>query len=1053
MKQQFAPSQWLIAVAALVVSAAQVVAAPPPEIDFDRQIKPLLSDRCFKCHGPDEQNREAELRLDVAEGLQQAAESTEGAERIVLPGQPDASALYLRIASHDDDLRMPPADSDVSLNRDEIQKIRRWIAEGGQWKQHWSFTPVSAPQIPVVQQTAWPVNEIDYFVLARIEQAGFKPAERAKRERLIRRVCFDLTGLPPTIEQIDEFLADESADAYPRLVERLLESERFGERMTADWLDVARYSDSYGYQVDRDRFVWPWRDWVIRAFNENLPYDEFITQQLAGDLLPDATDDQILATTFNRLHPQKVEGGSVPEEFRVEYVADRTQTFATAILGLTLECARCHDHKYDPITQREYYQLFSFFDNIDEAGLYSYFTSSVPTPTLPLPNPAQKKQLAQRLRDQSAAELALQQLVAKRRPDFEKWRRQQAGLEADTSADADTDVVASLDIENSITGQVAHLSFDQVAAPNRIVTGPVGTAAELTGDDGIQLKVGNFKRSDPFSIGLWMRTPDVKQRAVVFHRSRAWTDAGSRGYQLLIEEGHLSFSLIHFWPGNAIRVRTVDAFPVGEWAHVCVTYDGSSRADGVRLYRNGRPLETETVRDGLTKNITGGGGDQIRIGERFRDRGFSGGQVDEFRVFNRQLTELEARQLHAGASLAEALAGFESDERREQALYAYYLHVSDDQYQAASEKLREARAAYCQVEDAAAEIMVMRELPRERPTHLLIRGAYDKPGDRVPSGTPAVLSKFPPDLPRTRLGLARWAFSSENPLTARVAVNHFWQVCMGTGLVRTPEDFGSQGERPTHPLLLDWLAHDFQQNGWNVKRLIRQIVLSATYQQSGRNLLAEKSDPENRLWARAARFRLPAEMLRDQVLAVSGLLVDRIGGPPAKPYEVADSFKPVSAGKGDDLYRRSVYTYWKRTAPAPAMMTLDASKREVCRVRRERTASPLQAFVILNGPQFVEAAVVLAEHLNQGGTAGVDDQLRRAFRRLTSRYPTDPEQRVLRELYDAQLEHFRSHPKSAAAYVQNGATEDSSQQESAELAALAFVINTLFGFNDCMMRL
>ncbi len=559
-----------------------------------------------------------------------------------------------------------------------------------------------------------------------------------------------MTGLPPTLAEIDAFLADPSPEGYERLVDRLLESERYGERMATDWLDTARYSDTYGYQVDRDRYVWPWRDWVIRAFNANMPYDRFITEQLAGDLLPEATDDQILATTFNRLHPQKVEGGSTPEEFRIEYVADRTQTFATAFLGLTLECARCHDHKFDPITQKEYYQISAFFDQIDEAGLYSFFTPSVPTPTLLLIDDGAKARL--RAQEQTIAdeEAKLAALGAQRNEAFSTWLSDRPAAPSDDSRAEPQGAI--------IPGRIANLDFEKTGVGgNKLVAGRFGKAVKLTGDDGVGLKVGNFRRFEPFSVSLWLNTPDEKERAVVFHRSRAWTDAGSRGYQLLIEDGRLSASLIHFWPGNAIRVRTREKIPTGQWLHVAVTYDGSSRAAGLRIFVDGESAACQTVRDHLYKNITGGGGDNITIGERFRDRGFTDGLVDEFQVFKRQLTPLEVAQLHDQTSLAEALrtpADKLSDSQRQQ-LCAYYLATADAAYQAQLGQLQKAREQRSRLADGLQEIMVMRETPQPRPTYLLKRGAYDAHGPRVFPETPAAL----PPMPKMRRATV-WAWPS-----------------------------------------------------------------------------------------------------------------------------------------------------------------------------------------------------------------------------------------------------------------------------------------------------
>lgn len=1002
------------------------------QVDFNRDIRPILSDKCFFCHGPDPSNREADLRFDDEDAAKEYA---------IVPGEPDESELMVRITSDDPESRMPPPQSKLVLTPGEIKTLQRWINEGAVWNQHWAFQPPRQPSVPQTKDRDWPQNDIDQFILHRLEANQLQPSPQANRETLIRRLSFDLTGLPPTLSEIDTFLADESPDAYERVVDRLLASERFGERLASEWLDVARYSDTYGYQVDRDRYVWPWRDWVIHAFNQNMKYDEFITQQLAGDLIPEANDDQILATTFNRLHPQKVEGGSTPEEFRIEYVADRTQTFATAFLGMTMECCRCHDHKYDPLSQKEYYQISAFFDNIDEAGLYSYFTESVPTPTLQLADDDAKQKLIKAERDIERAEIALASVRADRHDAFEQWLRSMPSAEVAAP-------IASLSFEEKPTGS------------NQLVEGVAGQAIRLTGDDAVKTKVGNFTRYQPFSVALWLNTPDVKERAVVFHRSRAWTDAASRGYELLIEEGRLSASLIHFWPGNAISVKCVEPLPVGQWKHVVITYDGSSQARGLQIYIDGNRSDLETVRDDLYKNITGGGGDHIAIGERFRDRGFTNGLVDEFQVFDRHLSLIEIKQIHDEISLTSSLATASdelSDQQREQ-LYEYYLATVDDEYRLAFEQVCVSYETRCKIEDGLQEIMVMRELPDKRKTYLLNRGAYDKRSDEVFAETPAVLPAFPEQEPRNRLGLARWLTAPENPLTARVAVNRYWQLIFGNGIVATPEDFGQQGSPPTHPELLDWLAFDFQSHGWDIKRLLKQIVMTATYQQvstASKELFTR--DPENRLLARAPSFRLPAEMLRDNALAISGRLVDRLGGPPAKPYEVELSFKPVDRDKGEGLYRRSLYTYWKRTGPAPSMMTLDAAKRDVCRVKRENTSSPLQAFVLMNDPQFVEAARGLAEKLllQHGDDQNGDDQkqlLVDMFRTLTSRPPSERELEIMADLYQKQKNYFLDNEGLANDYLQNGDYKPNPKLDPHQLAAISSLVNTLMSFDESVMR-
>ena len=1046
---------------------AALRAESPAEVDFDIHIKPILSDRCYKCHGPDAGQRQADLRLDQMELA---------LERVITVGDADSSELYRRITSTDPDERMPPPAAKLSLSSSEIELVRKWIAQGALWKDHWSFRPPGEVAIPQVKNDRWSLNPIDRFVLARLQTEGLQPAPEAKPEQLLRRVTLDLTGLPPSLDQIDTLLADPSDQAYERAVDRLLDSTRFGERMASIWLDIARYSDTFGYQVDSDRFVWPWRDWVIGALNQNLPYDHFVTWQLAGDLLPGATDQQILATTFNRLHPQKSEGGSVEEEFRVEYVADRTQTFATALLGLTLECARCHDHKFDPVTQREYYQLFAFFDNIDEAGLYAQSTGAVPTPTLQLIDQNAKQDASDVERFIVDAEQKLRQIGEERHEAFEEWLAlsphdravslvptEKPNVESDDdSNEKPVEQTENEDVSPNgqlpdIPGGIAYLHFEDMddQSANQPVPGRYGTAVRLSGDDAIQLDVGRFRRFEPFSIALWINTPDEKHRAVVFHCSDSWTDSGSRGYQLLIEQGRLSASLIHFWPGNAIRIRTHEKIPTGEWLHVAVTYDGSSRADGLSIFVNGHPATTTVVRDNLFKNIADDEGKNVAIGARKRDSGFSRGLVDEFRVFHRQLTDLEVAHLHDGSSLTLTIqdAATGRADRLRDDLYRYYLAASDSQYTAQLAVLRKLRKQRSELYDKFLEIMIMRELAQPRPTYVLKRGAYDARTDRVEPGTPNALPPFPDTLPRNRLGLARWLTDPANPLVARVAVNRFWQMCFGKALVRTPEDLGSQGAVPTHPELLDWLAVDFVDHDWDIKRLLRSVVTSATYRQGSAaspDMLAR--DPDNRLLGRQSVYRLPAEMLRDSALAVSGLLVEQIGGPPARPYELEASFKPVDRDKASGLYRRSVYTYWKRTGPAPVMMALDASKRDVCRVRRERTASPLQALVLLNGPQFVEAARQLSGRLIRQHADNIEGILDDMFRILTSRRPSTMERRILKDLYDRQLARFKEDPDRADALIGIGDSPADANVPTAELAAATMVANSLMSFDEAVMK-
>lgn len=1000
---------------------------------FNRDIRPILSDMCFKCHGPDKLARKADLRLDQREMAIQA--------EAIVPGKPEESLLIERIFSDDPKQAMPPPGSGKSLTATQKETLRTWITSGAEYQSHWSFIPVPK-QVPVPAPkdgSKWVRNPIDAFVLDRLVAAKIEPAIETSREKWLRRASFDLTGLPPTLAELDAFLADASPDAYELAADRLLKSPAFGERMASDWLDAARYADTFGYQTDRDMHVWPWRDWVIRAFNDNLAYDQFIVWQTAGDLFPHPTRDQYLATAFNRLHRQTAEGGSIEEEFRIAYVADRVNTNAGAFLGLTFECARCHDHKFDPISQADFYRLSAFYANIDEHGLYSHFTETAPTPALLLYEG-----------DQEARHRELLSTLREKEAELAKIREEAKGRFNGAAS-----ALPPAAVEPS-----AKFSFEdlQPAGDYKPAPGKTGQGIQFGGDDAFACKgAGQFGRATPFSFAVWVNPAEQKPREMVFHRSVAAEDAGFRGYSLVLDDGRVVFSLVHFWPGNALRVQTKasDLVPIGEWTHVAVTYDGSSRATGLNVYLNGTPAELEIVRDKLTRDIIyrGEWGDagrgELALGARMRDVGFKGGTVDEFLIFDRDLTPLEIA----------ATGGFEQPTSKS-ARFAHYLMRADEPYQAALNELQKLRIAENDLVSQVRQIMVMKELPEGRTTHVLRRGAYDAPGDAVSPDTPARILAFPSDAPRNRLGLARWLVDEQNPLTARVTVNRFWQMFFGRGLVVTAEDFGSQGQPPTHPELLDWLARHFMESGWNVKDVCRLIVLSATYRQSTvpRDAKLYVEDPDNRLLARGPRYRLPAEQIRDNALAVSGLLVPKIGGPSVMPYQPAGLWEESGTGKSyaqshdEGLYRRSLYTFWRRTSPPPSMTTFDATSREVCIARREQTATPLQALVLLNDPQFVEAARVLAERLIKAEGSTVETQLDAAFRLLTSRTPSAKERTILLNLYRDQHEHFAKAPEEAKAFLSVGESPRDEKLDATDLAATAMVVRLLFNFDECVTK-
>jgi hypothetical protein len=997
--------------AALGVGAGLVFAATGAEpLRFNKDIRPILSENCFFCHGPDAKKREADLRLDTFEGA-----TASGA---IVPGNPDKSDIIARMTTHDPDDHMPPAKSKLpDITPAQVATLKQWIREGAQYEAHWSFIPLAFDKLSKLQS-------IDDIVAGGLKARGLGIQPEADASTLARRLSFDLTGLPPTPEEVEKFAAAHARDAdsaVKTLVRRLLASVRYGERMAVDWLDVSRYADSYGFQVDREREVWMWRDWVVKAFNQNLPFDKFVSWQLAGDLLPNATDEQVLATAFNRLHQQESEGGSVEEEYRVEYVADRVQTVATAFLGLTFECARCHDHKYDPISQREYYGLFSMFQNIDEAGLYSFFTPSPPTPALMLLDESAKQKMAALKNKVAALEAQLPDRVLEE-PELEHgelahftFDALQGNKLADRLHPSPPPQPRKEEDKKSKEPKEPRDPAALLKGENQLVEGRFGKAVQFTGDDAVDTPLGNFRRHEPFSISLWVKTPDVKERAVILHRSRAWTDAASRGYELLLEEGKLKWSLIHFWPGNAISIRARSPMPVGEWVHVVVTNDGSSRASGLRLYVNGRLAATEVIRDALTKDITGGGGDTISLGERFRDRGFKGGAIDELRIFGRDVS------LPHNAATAPLL-----------------------------KQLQDARAELSDFAESQKEIMVMRELPQPKKAYVLTRGEYDKRAEQVEPVTPAALSPFPQSAPNNRLGLAQWLTAPDHPLMARVTVNRIWQSLFGRGLVKTSEDFGSQGERPLYPELLDYLSMRFIQSGWDVKALIEEITTSRVYRQrsvANGNIMSD--DPDNEWLARGPRFRLPAEMIRDNALAAAGLLKLDAGGPPVNPYEMTEAFKPVTPG---DSYRRSLYTTWRRTSPPPALLAFDAPRRAVCIAKRERTDSPLQALILMNGIQYVEAARVLGEKLHVEADGNPSKMIEQAFLRCLSRKPDAREAAICERLYQEQLNHYHTHPNEAAALLKTGAAPHSAAVPAPQAAAAAILAQALLAHDEAVVK-
>lgn len=1024
--------------------------APADRISFNKQIRPILSDRCFRCHGPDSAARKADLRLDSIEGATSDLGAGDGA---LVPGDPDSSELIFRINSEDPDEVMPPPESKLSLSPGERDLLREWIKQGAKYEPHWAFVAPKAITPPAVSNESWCHDSIDRFVLAALDSKGWTPSKDADKATLLRRASLVLTGLPPTPEETRAFIADASADAYETRVDAMLASPRFGERLAADWLDAARFADTFGYQSDWECRVWPWRDWLINAFNSNMPYDHFITEQLAGDLIPGATQQQKLATTFNRLHRQTNEGGSIDEEFRQEYVADRVRTFGTAFLGLTLECSRCHDHKYDPITQEDYYSLGSFFSAIDEAGTYPYATGATPRPAMRLSTPEQVAALTDLRAKVKDAESSL------------------AAAEAAATMRAARSAIDAVIAEQQPQQPADSSPALKLAAPEPAkrwplegaVESPAGKATLFDGDTGATFNDSpEFRRCDPISLSLWIDCPDEKPRAVLVHTSYFTLETDPQGYQLLIREGRLCWEIVHLWPGSAAAIQSTEKFPIGRWVHVVATYDGSSRAAGLKLFFDGQPAAIQTTRDhldGPTPRRT------LQVAFRDRDVGFKNGSLADLQLFTSELSPLDALELFKPGSIrahAEGLSRVsrgEPEDRPPGPLAAWFI-ARDPACIAAREALRAARRAEQDLLESIPEIMVMEAAPFERQSFVLSRGRYDSPDHERPVRADRAIKGIMEfgERPHNRLGLAAWTTDPANPLAARVAVNRFWAMCFGVGLVPTLENFGQQGESPVHQELLDTLAADFVASGWNIKALMRRIVLSSTFRQSSDHREGI-DDRANAFLSRGPSVRLSAEMLRDQALLASGLLVEHVGGPSVKPWQPPGIWEDSGANvqsaytpdTGDNAHRRSLYTFRKRTAPPPNMLVFDAGSREECLARRQPTSTPLQPLVIWNDPVFFEcarAASNIAQH-----EAAPAAQCAVLFERFSGREPRADELAALVDLLSEQMAAYTNDPAGAAALL--GLKPDSADNPDpmaqAHLAALSIVASTIMASDASVM--
>lgn len=1177
--------------AALVDGDGVDPARDSDRVDFNRDIRPIISNNCYACHGPDGEARQAGLRFDLPSGP--ITPSKDGKVAIV-PGHPEQSEMYARLTAADPDERMPPADSGKALSPAQIELIRKWIEQGGRYEQHWSFAAPVRPQLPAVSRSDWPRNAIDAFIMNRLDAEGLAPSPEAEKARLLRRVTLDLTGLPPTLEELDAFLADESPDAYERAVDRLLASPRYGEHMARYWLDAARYGDTHGLHLDNYREMWRWRDWVISAFNSNKPFDKFTIEQLAGDLLPEPTLDQLIATGFNRNHVTTNEGGAIADEYLVHYAIDRVETTSTVWMGLTAGCAACHDHKFDPISQKEFYELFAFFNNVDETGLDG--NQKDPAPVLKAPTPQQQA----RLDELSATVAALEERIAAPNPAIDaaqaQWestlREQVIGWwSAWTPAQSIStggSALTVLDDGSILAGGASPATDDYILIGDtdltdiRLVRLEALTHPSLPFGGPGRAENANFVLSEFELVAVSKRDPTQSQH-VKFRRALAdhsqlqggfpidkaidgvtddnsgWAVAGyerreDRTAVFLADQpfgyeggSELRFILRHetafaqhsigrarlALSNSAALAQRLDEPTLSNW-HEAGPFQADEPTQEAAVAAVFEP-ELDPAAIDLTDTYAGGVIQWIERPE-YADGAINAlAEVDYAATYlHRTITSPTARRVTVSLGSDDACVLWVNGRKVFEQLmprsaapdqdlvqvqlepgvnhillkvidfaggFAFYFNLpgGDDDFQATlalqtlaiepaqrtpqqAEALRTifrrqysraSRALFDDLDGARAEratyeatiptTLIMRERTERRATHVLYRGNYDQPKDAVEPGVPACLPPLPADAPADRLALARWLVSPQHPLTARVTVNRLWQRVFGEGLVQTSEDFGSQGSPPTHPELLDWLAVEFMQSGWDVKHLMRLIVTSATYRQGSR-ITPEQlaADPRNHFYSRGPRFRMDAEMIRDFALATSGLFVEEIGGPSVKPYQPDGLWEAVAypdsdtraftKDEGPAQYRRSLYTFWKRTQPPPNLAAFDAPTRESCTVRRARTNTPLQMLALMNDPQFVEASRVFAARIMKHGGTSATDRIAWAFRLATARDARADEIAALTRVYEDQLTVFTTEPDRAAALLGVGDAPVDADLDPSQLAAWTTVANILLSLDEAITK-
>jgi hypothetical protein len=1051
----------LLAVLLTPTAPGRPAAAPsadpsPPE--YNRDVRPILAENCFACHGPDKNARKAKLRLDERDDAIQAG--------AIFPGKPKESSLIERIFASEERQLMPPTKSHKKLTPDQKKTLERWIAAGAEYQPHWSFIPATRPALPAVKNVGWVRNSIDRFILAELEKHGLAPAPEADRRTLARRLSLDLTGLPPTPEEVENFVKDTSADAYEKYVDHLLASPHWGEHRGRYWLDAARYADTHGIHFDNYREIWTYRDWVIRALNANKPFDQFTIEQLAGDLLPDRTLDQQVATGFNRCNITTNEGGAISEEYLVLYNRDRTETVSQVFLGLTAGCAVCHNHKFDPLSQREFYQMAAFFNNTTQAAMDGNIKDTPPIITVPSEADRPRFQtIAKEIAD------ARQQIEARRKAavaDFDKWLAA-AGPGQILGRLPSTGLHLKAGLGEG-SGNAVEFQIDGKAREIKVPAGLVwkpgqvtARAFETTAANHIALpEAGDFDRNQAFSAGAWVKLPRVPNGAIIGRMDEA---AAFQGWDLWVENGKFGTHIISKWPDDALKVVTDAQIKPGEWTHVFISYDGSSRIEGVKLFLNGvvqtaRNIQASSLKNSIRTKVP------LRVAQRNTTSPLNGLGLQDLRIYNRALADGEVEQLARGSRaahiLAKPAAKRSAPEKAE--LLSWWLTGEDEGYRSAQANLTRLQQEEAAIRARGGIAYVSAEKPEKPMAYILFRGDYDKRRDAVEANTPAVLPAMPAELPHNRLGFAKWLMQPNHPLTARVTVNRFWQEVFGTGIVRTTGDFGATGEPPTNPELLDWLAVDFRENDWDIKRFFKLLVTSAAYRQSALTTAEKREkDPNNTLLSRGPRFRMDAEMIRDYALTASGLMVQKLGGPSVRPYQpegvweavamIGSNTRDYRRDNGAALYRRSMYTFWKRAAPPASMDILNAPAREFCTVRRERTNTPLQALVTLNDPQFVESARFLAQRaLKEEGGTTTESKIDFLARRLLARSFSAEEMPIVRRVLDGLVARYKNNAGEATKLLTVGETKADTTLEPAQLAAWTMLVNTLLNLDEVLNK-